>query len=342
MTHLSAKEWRFYFDGEAEPRIVVSNAELFGGGPPFAKPICDVVSGGYYCYLPIPFARSLRIVADITRAKTPYYHINYELYDSGVEVESFPRTPSAEELDRVAAACEVWRENGAGASVRLVIRATKPSPWSCRPERRFRRRTRFRGSVGGPLRADRNSGTHRPPRPRRVSSGSWFCASSGTRRKSRAWKFPWATSSVMPSTGASTARSRWALWTIPTAVSRSSFARSMRAELRNDGASPARCNVAWRIGAMGEGHAQELFPRAVGQQHVQGIPACRAADGIARPLRGALPPAHRHRRDMDHPGGRRIHATRRGTGTVAARYGPTTLTAHGTTPGCSICRCMGS
>ncbi len=54
---------KFYFDGEKVPRISIPFTDLFTGKSyPFVAPLCDYAIGGYYCYLPIPYEKSLKIV----------------------------------------------------------------------------------------------------------------------------------------------------------------------------------------------------------------------------------------------------------------------------------------
>jgi hypothetical protein len=54
---------KFYFDGEKKPRIAIPFIELFTGKTfPFLAPLSGNQIGGYYCYLPIPYEKSLKIV----------------------------------------------------------------------------------------------------------------------------------------------------------------------------------------------------------------------------------------------------------------------------------------
>lgn len=54
---------KFYFDGEKTPRISIPFIDLFTGKSyPFVSPLCGNQIGGYYCYLPIPYEKSLKIV----------------------------------------------------------------------------------------------------------------------------------------------------------------------------------------------------------------------------------------------------------------------------------------
>src|SRR6478609_3685739 len=53
----------FYIDNENKPSFTVIYRDLFTGKAyPFVAPLCANQLGGYYCYLPIPFARSCKIV----------------------------------------------------------------------------------------------------------------------------------------------------------------------------------------------------------------------------------------------------------------------------------------
>ena len=54
---------KFYFDGETTPRISLPFIQLFTGKQyPFLEPLCGNQLGGYYCYLPIPYEKSLKII----------------------------------------------------------------------------------------------------------------------------------------------------------------------------------------------------------------------------------------------------------------------------------------
>jgi hypothetical protein len=115
-TSVQANEWRFYFDGEAEPRVRCTSRELHGERFPFISPLCDRVSGGYYCYMPIPYAESLRVAVKappFTRSSRRYYHINYETYPKLTPVVSFPREFGAIESNLVNAVAGVWGDMGA-------------------------------------------------------------------------------------------------------------------------------------------------------------------------------------------------------------------------------------
>jgi hypothetical protein len=80
----------FYFDGEAAPRIEISFAEIFSGStPPFVPPFVGRGAGGNYCYLPLEFKKSIKIV--VRAATFHFYQINYALYDPGVEARTYSK-----------------------------------------------------------------------------------------------------------------------------------------------------------------------------------------------------------------------------------------------------------
>ena len=83
----------FYFDGEAKPRISLPYRELFlGRHRPFNEPLVGFGSGGFYCYLPIPYKVSCKVV--IHAALVQFYQINHATYRPGTQLETFnPDSP---------------------------------------------------------------------------------------------------------------------------------------------------------------------------------------------------------------------------------------------------------
>ncbi len=78
----------FYFDGETRPRVSLPFRRLFSGeAPPFVRPLVDAAGGGYYSYVPMPYAKSCKVVL---RAKTlQFYDLNYSTYPAGTAVRTF-------------------------------------------------------------------------------------------------------------------------------------------------------------------------------------------------------------------------------------------------------------
>lgn len=86
----------FYFDGEKTPRLRLRFMDLFSGEVyPFTKPVCGNEIGGYYCYIPIPFKKSLKIVFE--GEKIMFHQIQYRKLP-GMNVESW--TGEFSEADR--------------------------------------------------------------------------------------------------------------------------------------------------------------------------------------------------------------------------------------------------
>jgi hypothetical protein len=83
---------QIYFDGEATPRINMLLNDLFSGtNAPFLSPLVGneaVSSGGYFCYLPLPFNKSIKIVSNGT-STTFYYNIGYHVYSPDTSVTTW-------------------------------------------------------------------------------------------------------------------------------------------------------------------------------------------------------------------------------------------------------------
>ena len=105
----------FLFDGEAKPRVKVKFRDLFlGKHPEFPRPLVGFGAGGYYCYVPLPFAKSC--VVRMRAPKVQFYQINYALYDPGTPLASFSPQASAEERAQRDQACELFRGPGSDLS----------------------------------------------------------------------------------------------------------------------------------------------------------------------------------------------------------------------------------
>ena len=85
---------KFYFDGESEPRYRIREIDFFEGKhPDFPPPLISYERRGHYavgmagnCFVPIPFATSLKIA---TEGESRFFHVIYELYPYGTPVETF-------------------------------------------------------------------------------------------------------------------------------------------------------------------------------------------------------------------------------------------------------------
>src|SRR5215831_15850911 len=92
----------FYFDGETTARLRVPFREMFTGThAPFVSPIVGTGAGGFYSYLPIGFARSVKVL--VRAEKVQFYQINYAIYPTDAGIETMPAQPDrawTEELEK--------------------------------------------------------------------------------------------------------------------------------------------------------------------------------------------------------------------------------------------------
>jgi hypothetical protein len=110
-TNTQALEWLFYLDGEAEPRLRLTQDELFGmDSEPDRHATRGSVSGGCYTYVPIPFARSIRVALRLPPVvgARPYFQINYERFPAGTPVVSWTPSAAAAVSDAVARVNAAW------------------------------------------------------------------------------------------------------------------------------------------------------------------------------------------------------------------------------------------
>ena len=82
---------KVYLDGLDEPAIDLPFRQYFDGtAPPFqGSSLCYTVASGWNCYVPIPFNKSCKIVAD--EGWGLYYHFTYTTYPQSVVLPTFKR-----------------------------------------------------------------------------------------------------------------------------------------------------------------------------------------------------------------------------------------------------------
>jgi hypothetical protein len=115
----------FLFDGENKPRIEVKFRDLFlGKDPDFPAPLTGFGAGGYYCYAPIPFAKSC--VVRIRAPKTQFYQINYATYAPKAPISTFSRTHTPEQDASLAKARELLSASGTDVSRLALPEGVKP------------------------------------------------------------------------------------------------------------------------------------------------------------------------------------------------------------------------
>jgi len=99
---------KIYIDGASFARTYLL-AKLFTGAySELPSPLAGEESGGFYCYVPIPFRSSIRITTNGAAAKPLqlfYYNVGYHRYTRGRNIVSWPESNAA-----VAAAVGVWNK----------------------------------------------------------------------------------------------------------------------------------------------------------------------------------------------------------------------------------------
>ena len=101
----------FYFDGEAKPRLRIPFGKIFDGStPPFLAPLVGSGSGGNWCYLPIPYATSCKIIA--RAPKVQFYQINFASYAKDTKLKSFSPDAPPYSGPALKEACEMLGRAG--------------------------------------------------------------------------------------------------------------------------------------------------------------------------------------------------------------------------------------
>ena len=111
---------QFFFDGEETPRISIPFIDLFSGKVyPFVNPVCGNEVGGYYCYLPIPYSKSCKIM--YTGERMQFHQIQSRPYPAGTTIESFTMDWTAKAKTTLENACLFW--NGENNPLNLLKEA---------------------------------------------------------------------------------------------------------------------------------------------------------------------------------------------------------------------------
>ena len=126
---------RIYLDGAATPTHEFDfNGMFTGENPPFIKPLVykrGERQSGSDCYLPIPFARHIKISAD--QAHPQYYQIGYLRYPDDWRVPSFRLPLTAEEEGALKESAAAWASPGTDPKPKLPGQQTVQSAVTVRP-----------------------------------------------------------------------------------------------------------------------------------------------------------------------------------------------------------------
>jgi hypothetical protein len=103
---------RIYLDGDTNPAVDLPFADYFSGkAAPFTRPaLVNIVSQGCNNYIPIPFQKSCKIVADPDWGA--YYHFGYTTYPAGTQMPTFKRELSPAENAALDQANEILSHCG--------------------------------------------------------------------------------------------------------------------------------------------------------------------------------------------------------------------------------------
>lgn len=75
-----------FFDGGEKPRLSLPLYELFASNRfPFLAPVCGHEVGGFYCYLPIPYRKSCKV---IYKGKMLFWQMQYKTYPENTKISS--------------------------------------------------------------------------------------------------------------------------------------------------------------------------------------------------------------------------------------------------------------
>lgn len=99
----------FYIDDTSKVTFSIKYRDLFSGEVyPFIHPLCGNQLGGFYCYYPIIFNKSCRIVS---RGKRLQFHqIQYRLYAPGTSAQSFTTKLADDEKDALQKIAALWNK----------------------------------------------------------------------------------------------------------------------------------------------------------------------------------------------------------------------------------------
>lgn len=110
--------FRFYFDGEETPRFEGDVKELLGGRmAPFLAPLAEYNNYCWYSFVPMPYAKSLRIETEAGRPdaggapRKIYYQVSESRLPRRTPVETFTWPLPGRDLEALEKVRDLWRVN---------------------------------------------------------------------------------------------------------------------------------------------------------------------------------------------------------------------------------------
>jgi len=99
----------FFIDDDKHPAFSIQYMDLFSGKKyPFVAPLCGNQLGGYYCYMPIPFASGCKIVC--RGKKLQFHQVQYRLYEKGSSVVPFNPDLNSKEKESLEKIASLWNK----------------------------------------------------------------------------------------------------------------------------------------------------------------------------------------------------------------------------------------
>ena len=98
----------FYFDGSNKPGLSIRFNDLFSGKvAPFVKPLVDAyMVGGYYSYVPIPYAKGCKII--FRGEKIMFHQVQYREYDPSYKIETFSLAAALAQKNFLQKIAHLW------------------------------------------------------------------------------------------------------------------------------------------------------------------------------------------------------------------------------------------
>jgi len=107
LLNLKNEHIRVYLDGEGKPALDVPLEDIFyGKHEGFPRPLADVALGGFYCYVPIPYKKSCKVVVDGTGVR--FYQIVYRTFPTDKGIVTFRNPPYGEQPEALHMAVTAW------------------------------------------------------------------------------------------------------------------------------------------------------------------------------------------------------------------------------------------
>jgi hypothetical protein len=104
---LKKEHIKVYLDGDSKPALDVPLEAIFSGKlEGFPKPLVGESQGGFYCYVPIPYQKSCKVVAEGTAVR--FWQIGYRTFAAGDGFPTYQYPPTAGQVSALAAAAKAW------------------------------------------------------------------------------------------------------------------------------------------------------------------------------------------------------------------------------------------